>query len=121
MKLSKESKRFITLIHNSTAIPEATIKDVFKNIFAQMIISLENSDTMELPYIGSFKFVYEGDRIVKKGKQAIVSAEITPSDYFLKNIGQIKDKVESDAERDLRKQVEDAIGEILYDDKAKVR
>lgn len=70
---------------------------------------------MRFPLIGDFEFVYQGDVLKDKGKQAQVSLKFHPDDYLLRVIGQIKDGSENEIEKYL-KQKNASIFEGFFDD-----
>lgn len=120
MKLSEDTNHLILSLEQASDLNKKQIKELFKCLVAISLLSKDSSNCVELPYLGKIHFNYEGDKLVKEGKRAILSADVRLNDYFLKNVGQLKDGVESEIERFFQNKVEVDLGEKVDLEKPKV-
>lgn len=105
MVYSKEDKDAILSIHLLSGLSIEQTKDFFEAVAVYSLLNyMQGKDTF-IPLMGSLKFTYQGDKIRKRGKQAVVESKFDPCPFFLRNIGQIEDKEESDIELELREKI----------------
>ena len=80
-------------------------KDFFESLITHVTLNyLEDKETY-IPYLGSFKFIYKGDDIDSKGREAKIEVEFKADNNLKKIIGQIVDGDEIEIEKVLFKKV----------------
>lgn len=117
LKYSKIDKDVINRVHLITGRSFEDCKEILEGFFIMSILNYmdDESPHLHFPLIGEFDFIYEGDVLKDKGKQAQVSVEFKPDDFLLRVIGQIKDGTENEIQKYL-KQKNAAIFEGFFDE-----
>ncbi|MGL5913558.1 MAG: hypothetical protein ACRCZB_05280 [Bacteroidales bacterium] len=78
--------------------PSSEIKELFESIGISMVLSYMKKEPLIIPYVGEVHIKYEGDETTSKGRKAMVSSEFVPSEFLIRNIGQVEDETKTDAE-----------------------
>jgi nucleoid DNA-binding protein len=116
LKLSNEDKRTLKQIKFYTGLEESKIIKVFKAVLDQLVSNYDNSNETKIPYFGTFKINYLDDEIIeiggKKGKRAKIQIEFVPDKNLLTNLGQLKDNLPTDIEKDIQKYIHQSLQDI---------
>jgi hypothetical protein len=99
MALSAEEKNAMRHIQLLFGKPANEVKDLFESVGIAAILSYLKQDSIVIPYIGKIKLDYDGDNPTAKGNMAKLKYRFEPSPFLVRNIGQIEDETETDAER----------------------
>lgn len=73
-------------------------KEFFESIGISAVLAYMKGETIEIPYVGSIQLEYEGDQVTSKGRIANLKATFTPSEFLVRNVGQVEDETKTDAE-----------------------
>jgi hypothetical protein len=73
-------------------------KEFFESIGISAVLAYMKKEPIEIPYVGTIDITYEGDEVTSKGRTANLKATFTPSDFLVRNIGQVEDETRTDAE-----------------------
>lgn len=73
-------------------------KEFFESIGISAVLAYMKGETIEIPYVGSIQLEYEGDQVTSKGRTATLKATFTPSEFLVRNVGQVEDETKTDAE-----------------------
>lgn len=73
-------------------------KEFFESIGISAVLAYMKGETIEIPYVGSIQLEYEGDQVTSKGRAANLKATFTPSEFLVRNVGQVEDETKTDAE-----------------------
>ena len=73
-------------------------KEFFESIGISAVLAYMKGETIEIPYVGSIQLEYEGDQVTSKGRTANLKATFTPSEFLIRNVGQVEDETKTDAE-----------------------
>jgi hypothetical protein len=74
-------------------------KEFFESIGIQAVLSYLKGDSIVIPFIGKASVKYTGDELTDKGRVAKLETSFTPSHFLIRNVGQIQDKIFTDAEK----------------------
>jgi hypothetical protein len=104
LKYSKTDKDVINRLHLLTGRSFEDCKEIIEGFFIMAMLNyMDDEDPhMRVPLVGDFEFVYEGDVLKDKGRQAKVSLKFNPDDFLLRVIGQIEDGAENEIEKYLK-------------------
>jgi len=84
----------ISLVNEISAISTykpLTVRNVLESALLRQIESLLGGDDIQIPFIGTLHIEYEGDDIVSGTKVARFTAHLTPSDLFVRLVGDAHD------------------------------
>ena len=73
-------------------------KEFFESIGIAAVLAYMKQEPIEIPYVGTINLTYEGDEVTSKGRTANLKAEFIPSDFLVRNVGQVEDETRTDAE-----------------------
>lgn len=73
-------------------------KEFFESIGISAVLAYMKGETIEIPYVGSVQLEYEGDQVTSKGRTANLKVTFTPSEFLIRNVGQVEDETKTDAE-----------------------
>ena len=73
-------------------------KEFFESIGIAAVLSYMKGEAIEIPYIGTLILTYEGDEVTSKGRTATLKADFNPSEFLVRNVGQVEDETRTDAE-----------------------
>lgn len=76
----------------------AETKEFFESVGIAAVLSYIKKEKICIPYLGELRITYDGDEISSQGRKAVIKAEFTPSDFIVRNVGQIEDETKTDAE-----------------------
>lgn len=105
MRIEPKAKETLEKLHLISGFTIENIREVFESFLTLIVLNYLEGKETDIPFLGKFKLEYKGDRMNKKGKQAIVELNFKASDTLLKNIGQIEDKEQSDVAEMLIKKI----------------
>jgi hypothetical protein len=108
--IERDTIEKVRLISGSTSEQS---KDFFESFITYIVLNyMEGKETI-VPYLGVIKLNYEGDEIVKNGKEAKVSLEFIPNSNIKKIVGQIADGEETEIEQSFFKKIKYQLEEIV--------
>jgi len=76
-----------------------TTKEFLESLGIFIVREYAEGREVSIPFVGNLSLTYQGDTIVKGGKQAQVDSEFTPDGFLVRNIGQIQDEETTDAQK----------------------
>lgn len=93
MKFTQNEKMTIEQLRNfaNGSINTAEVNDFLKSLLKITLLNFAENEPTEIPYFGKITIDYKGDICGSKGRVADVDVKFEPSDYFIKNIGQLID------------------------------
>jgi hypothetical protein len=68
-----------------------TVRNILESAFLRQVESLLEGNDIQIPFIGTLHIDYEGDDFVSGGKVAKFSTHLTPSDLFVRLVGDAHD------------------------------
>lgn len=113
MRFSKNSKEIIDKISLISGIKKEVVKEVFESLGVLMVLDYAHNEITEIPLIGECEIEYKGENYADGLKEAILNGKISFDDFIVRNVGQICDKEETDAEHILENKIHSALGEYL--------
>lgn len=105
MRIENNSKRTIRQISLITGQTFDITREFFESLFTIILLDYLEEKPTNIPFFGKVKIEYKGDKMKKGGKQAVVEFDFKPSNYLLRNIGQIEDKTSCDIEKLFKKKI----------------
>jgi hypothetical protein len=116
MKINPESRSTIEKIRLISGTTYDQCKEFFESLITHISLNyLEEKETY-IPYIGSFKFIYDGDTIDSEGKEAKIKIEFSADPNLKKIIGQIVDGNEMEIDKMLFKKIRYELEDIADPD-----
>jgi hypothetical protein len=97
--LTLEEKNTINLIRLIFGKNAHDTKEFFESIGIQAILSYSKGDKIIVPFIGEISVKYAGDELTDKGRVAKLETTFTPSPFLVRNVGQVQDEADTDAEK----------------------
>ena len=108
MRITSTNRNIIEEMGLFSGTDKQTIRNFFESLISIVILDYIEGETTNIPFLGTIKIEYKGEKLVEGEKEADIVIAIEPENTLLKNIGQIKDKVESDIEKMIKtRMVED--------------
>ena len=86
-------------VHLISGIPYDVVKEVMESFAIDTFMNYVEGQETKIPYIGTMDISYKGDKIQRKGKQAVVEAKLDLDDFFVRNIGEDADKEKTEFEK----------------------
>lgn len=93
MKFTQNEKLTIDSLRNlaNGSLNTTEVNDFFKSLMKIVLLNFAENESTEIPYFGKISVIYKGDICGVNGRVADVDVKFEPSDYFVKNIGQLID------------------------------
>lgn len=106
MKLSDETKVALKRIQDLSGTRLEDCRLFFETLAVLATYEYIEGNPITIPFLGSFEVKYLGDKVKKKGREAMVDVSFTPDPAFLRIVGQIADGEEvNDAEAVVMKRI----------------
>ena len=99
MPLSPEEKDALRYIRLLFGKPANEVHDLFESVGIAAVLSYLRKDSIVIPFIGKVKINYDGDDLTSEGRKAKLNCEFVPSQFLIRNIGQIEDETETEVEK----------------------
>jgi hypothetical protein len=84
-----------------------TTKKLMESLAIFVLLEHAEGRSVNIPYLGELTMTYRGEELTKAGKRAKVETQLVPSDFLVRNIGQLQDGDLTDAERLLMERVQE--------------
>lgn len=91
IKLDEHEKSLIEEISTISEYTEHNVRNVLEFSFYRQMEQLLEGEAISLPFIGKVKLAYEGDITLSNEREAIVTAQFTPSSLMKRIMGDIAD------------------------------
>lgn len=73
-------------------------KEFFESLGIYCVLAYMKGEDVDIPYIGTLHINYSGDEVTSRGRTANLDITFSPSDFLVRNIGQVEDDSRTDAE-----------------------
>jgi hypothetical protein len=97
--LTQEEKNALNVIRLIFGKNAHDTKEFFESLGIQAVLAYSKGDSIIIPFIGKISVKYAGDELTDKGRVAKLETSFIPSPFLIRNVGQIQDKVSTDAEK----------------------
>jgi hypothetical protein len=113
--LTQEEKTVLNLTRILFGKNALDTKEFFESMGIQAVLSCSKGDKIIIPFIGDVSVKYVGDEITDKGRVAKLETLFTPSQFLIRNVGQLRDETPTDAEKILISRFQAVFKEKLKD------
>jgi hypothetical protein len=97
--LTQEEKNALNLTRVLFGKNARDTKEFFESLGIQAVLSYSKGDKIIIPFVGEISVKYTGDELSSKGRVAKLETTFTPSPFLVRNVGQIQDGADTEAEK----------------------
>ena len=117
LRYSKIDKQFLEKIHLlSGGVSYKDCRKFIESFLALLIVDFQDNASTYFPFLGDIEVEYKGEKVDEDGKKAIVSINVTPNDFFIRNIGLCVDGQDTDIEKHLKEEIQEIFQTIEQED-----
>lgn len=107
------NKEAFEKLHLISELSVEDCKNLCDSVVTLIVLNHIEGEPTLIPGFGEVRIFYEGEDLVKEGKQARIKLDFTPDDFLLRNIGQVHDGEETDIERKYKERLKGLLNELV--------
>lgn len=99
MAITQEERDTIRVVQLLFGKSSSETKEFFESVGVFATLQYSENKEIIIPFLGTIKIQFNGDKVTAKGKEAQTTVVFEPSPFLIRNVGQIEDGAETDAEK----------------------